>query len=93
VDGCSAEFAQRSCWLTPSEAESLSTCANLGSAYAGGDVMAISGCLRNTRTTPTSRRLSLYFDKKHRSTILLGIRVEARARLAATTGALEANEH
>jgi len=34
--------------------------------------MAIRGYLRNTRTTPTSRRLSPYFDKKHRSTIPLG---------------------
>src|SRR5438105_921463 len=34
--------------------------------------MAIRGYLRNTRTTPTSRRLSLYVDKKHRSTIPLG---------------------
>ena len=34
--------------------------------------MMIRGYLRNTRTTPSSRRLSLYFDKKHRSTIPLG---------------------
>src|SRR5437764_1185407 len=34
--------------------------------------MTIRGYLRNTRTRPDVRRLTLYFDKKHRSAIPLG---------------------
>jgi hypothetical protein len=34
--------------------------------------MTIRGFLRNTRMTPNSRRLSLYFDKKHRPIIPRG---------------------
>jgi hypothetical protein len=35
-------------------------------------VIPIRGYLRDTRTRPDARRLSLYFDKKHRSTIPMG---------------------